>query len=97
MSRYEELKAVIGDIATQAEKDACNLALYAESVGTFNAVFSSLADGSNDSSAKSVYCLFITAQKDLYKAVKALIEASKTGKDWCGEASPKLILKKVRH
>ena len=97
MSQYEELISAVEEIAVQAEKDACNLARYAESIGRFNTVFNSLADGSNDSSVKNVYCLFILAQKDLYKAVKALIEASKAGKNWCGETSPKLILKKVRH
>lgn len=96
MSQYEELVQVIRSISNNSETKSYELIQYAESIGRFIASFSSVVNGTNDSSAKDVYTAFLSAQKELYKAAKASIEAARAGYDWCGDTQKTLVLKKVR-
>lgn len=96
MSQYEELVQIVGDISGDSESKSYEFLQYAESLGRFVASFSAIVNGTNDVSAKIVCNSFVAAQKDLYKAAKASLEAAKTGYDWCGGAAPQLVLKKVK-
>ena len=96
MSQYEEVVQVVEGIAGDAETKSYALIQYAESLGRFIASFSSVVSGTNVSSAKDVYTAFLSAQKELYKAAKASIEAARAGYEWCGDTQKTLVLKKVR-
>lgn len=96
MSKYEEIVWIIETLSNDSEEKGYELVQCAESLGRVTASFSGIINGTNDSSAKTVYGSFITAQKELYKAAKALLTAASTGHDWCEGTSPKLQLKKVR-
>lgn len=95
MSQYEEVIQIVEAIANMSETSSYELLRYAERLSQFSGHFSAIVNGTNDSSAKMVYSSFISAQKELYKAAKVLLEAAKSGYDWCGDTSPKLVLKKV--
>lgn len=96
MSQYEEIIQIVSEIASMSETASFELINYAEGLSRFVSNFSALVNGSNDPSTKMVCSYFVSAQKELYKAAKATLEAAKIGHDWCGEASPTLVLKKVR-
>ena len=96
MSQYEKVVQIVESIAGDSETKSYELIQYAESLGRFIASFSSITNGTNDPAAKNVCVAFTTAQKELYKAAKASIEAAKAGYDWCGDTSKTLVLKKVR-
>lgn len=96
MSQYEELVQVIRNISNNSETKSYELIQYAENIGRFIASFSSVVNGTNDWSAKDVYTAFLSAQKELYKAAKASMEAAQAGYDWCGDTQKTLVLKKVR-
>lgn len=95
-SKYEEVVQIVESIAGGSETKSYELIQYAGSLGRFIASFSSITNGTNDPVAKNVCVAFTAAQKELYKAAKASIEAAKAGYDWCGNASKNLVLKKVR-
>lgn len=97
MSQYEEIIQIVEEIASMSETSSFELIRYAENLGRFVSSFSTLVNGTNDLAAKQVNNYFITAQKELYKAAKSTLEAAKIGYDWCGDTSPKLVLKKVRY
>lgn len=96
MSQYEEIIQIVSKIASMSETTSFELINYAEGLSRFVSNFSALVNGSNDPSTKMVCSYFVSAQKELYKAAKATLEAAKIGHDWCGETSPTLVLKKVR-
>lgn len=96
MSQYEELVQVIRSISNNSETKSYELIQYAESIARFIASFSSVVNGTNDSSAKDVYNAFLSAQKDLYKAAKTSVEAAQAGYNWCGDTQKILVLKKIR-
>lgn len=96
MSQYEELVQVIQSISNDSEIKSYELIQYAEGLGRFIANFSVAVNGTNDSSARDVYAAFLSAQKELYKAAKASMEAAQAGYDWCGDTQKTLVLKKVR-
>lgn len=96
MSQYEEIVQVVESIANDSETKSYELIRYAEGLGRFIANFSATVNGTNDSSAKDVYAAFLSAQKELYKAAKASMEAAQAGYDWCGDTQKTLVLKKVR-
>ena len=95
-SQYEEVVQIVESIAGDSETKSYELIKYAESLGRFIASFSSITNGTNDPVDRNVCASFTTAQKELYKAAKASIEAAKAGYDWGGNASKNLVLKKVR-
>lgn len=96
MSHYEELVQVVESIAGDSETKSYEFIQYAEGLGRFIANFTAAVNGTNDPSAREVSSAFITAQKELYKAAKACIEAAQAGYDWCGDTQKTLVLKKVR-
>lgn len=96
MSQYEEVVQVVESIANDSETKSYELIQYAEGLGRFIANFSAAVNGTNDPSAKEVCAAFLSAQKELYKAAKASLEAAQAGYDWCGDTQKTLVLKKVR-
>lgn len=95
MSRYEELVQIVEIISSDSETRSYEILQYVESLGRFVQKFSAVVNGTQDPSAKIVYCSFVEAQKELYKAAKATLEAAKAGYDWCGDSPKELVLKKV--
>ena len=96
MSQYGEVVQVVESIANESETKSYELIKYAKGVECFIANFSATVNGTNDPSAKAVCAAFLSAQKELYKAAKASIEAAQAGYDWCGDTQKTLVLKKVR-
>lgn len=96
MSQYEEVVQVVESIANDSETKSYELIQYAEGLARFIANFSAAVNGTNDPSAKEVRAAFLSAQKELYKAAKASLEAAQAGYDWCGDTQKTLVLKKVR-
>lgn len=96
MSQYEEIAYIIENIASNSETKSYELIQCAENLGKFVTSFLSVVKGTNDPSAKEVYASFISAQKELYKAAKAMLEVAKTGYDWCEDEPKTLVLKKIR-
>lgn len=95
MSQYEELVQIVEMISSESEMKSYEILQYAESLGRFVQNFSAVVNGTQDPSAKIVYSSFLEAQKELYKAAKATLEAAKAGYDWCGDSPKELVLKKV--
>lgn len=95
MSQYEELVQIVEGISADSETKSYEIFQYAESLGHFVQSFSAVVNGTQDSSANTVRSLFMEAQKELYKAAKATLEAAQAGYDWCGDAPKELVLKKV--
>ena len=96
MSQYEEIVQVVESIASDSETKSYELIQYAEGLRRFIANFSAAVNGTNDPSAREVSAAFLAAQKELYKAARASIEAAQAGYDWCGDTQKTLVLKKVR-
>ena len=96
MSQYEEVVLVVESIASDSETKSYELIQYAEGLGRFIANFSATVNGTNDPSVREVCADFLSAQRELYKAAKASIEAAQAGYDWCGDTQKTLVLKKVR-
>ena len=96
MSQYEEIIQIVSEITIMSETASFELINYAEGLSRFVSNFSTLVNGSDDPLTKMVCSYFISAEKELYKAAKATLQASKIGHDWCGGTSPTLVLKKVR-
>lgn len=95
MSQYEELVQIVESISTDSETKSYEILQYAESLGRFVQSFSAVVIGTQDPSANIVRSSFMEAQKELYKAAKATLEAAQAGYNWCGDAPKELILKKV--
>lgn len=96
MSQYEEIVRIVSEIANMSEITCFELINYAEELSHFVSNFSALVNGSKDPSTKMVCSHFVAAQKELYKAAKATLEAAKIGHDWCSDTLPTLVLKKIR-
>lgn len=96
MSRYEEIVQVVEKIASDSEIKSYEIIRYAEGLERFRANFSAVVNGTNDPSAREVCTAFLVAQKELYKAAKASVEAAQAGYDWCGGTEKKHVLKKVK-
>lgn len=96
MSQYEELVQVVESISSVTEEKSYEIFQYAENLGHFVQNYNSIVNGTNDPSAKTVYTSFLSAQKKLYIATKAAMEAAQTGFDWCGGSQKELVLKKLR-
>jgi len=96
MSQYEELVQIVELISSDSETKSYEILQYAESLGRFLQSFTSLVNGTNDPSAKTVCDAFLTAQKRLYVAAKETLLAAQAGYDWCGDAPKELVLKKIR-
>ena len=96
MSKLEETVYLIACIAEDSEIVAHQLAQCAEKLSRDSAVLSNIFEGTNDSRALTTKSSLTTAQKELYKAVKALVVAGKAGSDWCDGHSPNYQKKKVR-
>lgn len=87
---------VVESVSSVTEEKSYELPQYAESLGRFVQNSISVVNGTNDPSTKTVYTSFLSAQKELYIAAKASMEAAQTGYDWCGGSQKELVLKKVR-
>lgn len=96
MSKLEETVYFIACIAEDSEIVAHQLVQCAEKLSRDYAALSSIFEGTNDSIVLTTKSSLTTAQKELYKAVKALIVAGKAGNDWCDGQSPNYQKKKVR-
>lgn len=96
MSKLEETVYFIACIAEDSEIVAHQLVQCAEKLSQDYAALSSIFEGTNDSIVLTTKSSLTTAQKELYKAVKALIVAGKAGNDWCDGHSPNYQKKKVR-
>lgn len=96
MSKLEETVYFIACIAEDSEIVAHQLVQCAEKLSRDYAALSSIFEGTNDSIVLTTKSSLTTAQKELYKAVKALIVAGKAGNDWCDGHSPNYQKKKVR-
>ena len=96
MNQYEELVQIVESISSDSEMKSYEILQYAESLGCFVQSFSAVVNGTQDTSANVVRSSFMEAQKNLYKAAKATLEAAQAGYDWCGGSQKELVLKKVR-
>ena len=96
MSQIEELVQYVWSISEDAKTNSLALVQCAEKMERVAAMFSNIVKGTKDTSADKVRMAFATAEKELYIASKALLEASSVGEDWCEGHSPTLQLKKVR-
>lgn len=96
MSQYEEIVQVVEYISNDSETKSYEIFQYAESLGRFLQSFTALVSGTNDPSARTVCDAFLAAQKNLYIASKATMEAAQAGYEWCGDSPKELVLKKVR-
>ena len=96
MSQIEELVEYVSYISKDAKVNSLALAQCAEKMERTAATFSNIVKGTKDTSADTVGAAFRKAEKELYLASKALIEAAAAGEDWCDGHAPTLQLKKVR-
>lgn len=96
MSKLEETVYFIACIAENSEIVAHQLMQCAEKLSRDSAVLSSVFEGTNDSIVLTAKSSLTAAQKELYKAAKALVIAGKAGNDWCDGHSPNYQKKKVR-
>ncbi len=96
MSKEEEVKQFIRGVADDTVAKGYYLNQCVETVHRYTESFLSIANGTNDSSAKAVYAAFFSAQKELLYAAKVTAEAAKAGYDWCEGTQKTLVKKKVR-
>lgn len=96
MSQIEELVQYVWSISEDAKSNSLALVQCAEKMERVAVMFSNIVKGTKDQSADDVRVAFRNAEKEIYKASQALLEAASAGEDWCEGHSPTLQLKKVR-
>lgn len=96
MSAYEELVGFVSTISSDAAEVSEQLAALSENIGKHAKSFDALTSSTRDGSAQVVAASFHQAQRSVLEAARALLEAAKTGNEWCGGSQPVKVLVKKR-
>ena len=93
MSTYGELVQLVSGISEETFQCAEMLVALSNQAKERAALFARLTATTGDRSADEVKASFNEANRQILIAARALMEAGKTGSEWCGNAQPQLTLR----